>query len=237
MEKFKIMKNTFSCFLMFLFPFITSAQNVKNIGSMTEMGKENFAAHISLDSIANKKHLFGMGPYGRMQGEISVWDGVPYFSEVGQNGEGIVSKNWQMEAPFFVYANVSKWRKYKVNLNCRNLEELQKNIENIAKEKGYRTERPFVIKIKGEFNQLTTHIVMPRSSDIPSYQANKKQADYDFEQIEGEILIFYSQKHQGIYTHKDSFIHAHFLSKDKKTMGHIDKINTNRKVEMSFSNE
>jgi hypothetical protein len=29
-----------------------------------------------------------------MQGEISVWDGVPYFSEVGQNGEGIVSKNW-----------------------------------------------------------------------------------------------------------------------------------------------
>jgi acetolactate decarboxylase len=134
---------------MFLFPFITSAQNVKNIGSMTEMGKENFAAHISLDSIANKKHLFGMGPYGRMQGEISVWDGVPYFSEVGQNGEGIVSKNWQIEAPFFVYANVSKWRKYKVNLNCRNLEELQKNIENIAKEKGYRTERPFVIKIKG----------------------------------------------------------------------------------------
>jgi acetolactate decarboxylase len=140
------------------------------------MGKENFAAHISLDSIANKKHLFGMGPYGRMQGEISVWDGVPYFSEVGQNGEGIVSKNWQMEAPFFVYANVSKWRKYKVNLNCRNLEELQKNIENIAKEKGYRTERPFVIKIKGEFNQLTTHIAMPRTSDISGYQSSKKQA-------------------------------------------------------------
>lgn len=127
------------------------------------------------------------------------------------------------------------WRKYKVNLNCRNLEELQKNIENI--EKGHRTEKPFVIKNKGEFNQLTTHIVMPRSSDIFGYQAKKKQADYDFEQVEGEILILYSQKHQGVYTHKDSFIHAHFLSTDKKTMGHIDKIKTNRKVEMSFSIE
>lgn len=204
---------------------------------MAEMGKENFAPHIRLDTITNKKHLFGLGPYGRMQGEISVWDGVPYFSAVNANGEGVVSKNWQIEAPFFVYANVAKWQKHKVNLDCKNLEELQKNIENIAKVKEYNSEKPFVIKIKGKFDQLTTHIVMPRSSDVPGFQANKKQADYHFEQIEGEILVFYSQKHQGIYTHKDSFIHAHFLSKDKKTMGHIDKIKSNGKVEMSFSAE
>lgn len=204
---------------------------------MTDMGKENFAPHIRLDTISHKKHLFGIGPYGRMQGEISVWDGVPNFSTVNADGEGVVSKNWKIEAPFFVYANVSKWKNYKVNLNCQNLDELQKAIESIAKEKGSKTDAPLAIKIKGKFDHLTTHIVMPRSMDIPGFQANKKQADYDFEQIEGEILVFYSQKHQGIYTHKDSFIHAHFLSKDKKIMGHIDKIKSNGKVEMSFSIE
>ena len=212
-------------------------QNVKSIGSMSEMGKENFAPHIKIDTISNKKHLFAMGPLGRMQGEITIWNSVPFFSEVNATGEGIVSKNWQIEAPFFVYANVTKWQKHKVSLNFNNLDELQKAIENLAKEKGYVTEKPFVIKIKGKFDRLTTHIVMPRSTEIPGYQANKKQADYDFEQIEGEILVFYSQKHQGVYTHNDSFIHAHFLSKDKKTMGHIDKIKSNGKVELSFSIE
>jgi acetolactate decarboxylase len=231
------MKNLLAFLLILFSPFVATSQIVKNIGSMADMGKENFAPHIRLDTITHKKYLFGLGPFGRMQGEISVWDGVPYFSVVNPNGDGIVSKNWQIEAPFFVYANVAKWQKHKVILNCQNLQDLQKNIENIAKEKGYSSGKPFVIKIKGKFDQLTTHIVMPRSSDVLGYQANKKQADYNFEQIEGEILVFYSQKHQGIYTHKDSFIHAHFLSKDKKTMGHIDKIKSNGIVEMSFSME
>lgn len=237
MEVNKIMKNLFVNLCILLFPFLTFAQTVKNIGSMMDMGKENFAPHIKLDTISNKKHLFGLGPFGRMQGEISVWDSVPYYSQVNNNGEGIVSKNWQTEAPFFVYANVSEWKKYKASLKCQNLDDLQKAIESLAKEKGYKTDTPFVIKIKGKFDQLTTHIVMPRSMDIPGYQANKKQTDYDFEQIEGEILVFYSQKHQGIYTPKDSFIHAHFLSKDKKTMGHIDKIKTSGKVEISLSSD
>jgi acetolactate decarboxylase len=187
------MKNLLAFLLILFSPFITTSQIVKNIGSMAEMGKENFAPHIKQDTISNKKHLFGLGPYGRMEGEISIWDGVPYFSEVNPNGDGIVSKNWQIEAPFFVYANVAKWQKHKVNLDCQNLQELQKNIENIAKEKEYNSEKPFVIKIKGKFDQLTTHIVIPRSSDVPGYQANKKQADYNFEQIEGEILVFYSK--------------------------------------------
>lgn len=59
---------------------------------MTEMGKENFAAHIRLDSIANKKHLFDRAPYGRIQGEISVWKDVPYFSEVGQTVKVLCQK-------------------------------------------------------------------------------------------------------------------------------------------------
>lgn len=84
------------------------AQTVKNIGSMTEMSKENFALHIKLDTITNKKHLFGMGPYGRMQGEISVFDGKPFYSHVDEKNRGIVSANWEIESPFFVYTNVEK---------------------------------------------------------------------------------------------------------------------------------
>lgn len=231
-----MLKSIILCFSLSI-SFLAYTQEPKNVGSMTTMGKENFAPHIQLDTIANKKHLFGMGPYGRMQGEITVWNGIPFYSSVNASGEGIVAKSWKIEAPFFVYTHVTKWKKHKIDLNCENLDDLQKAIENLAKTKGYDLKTPSVLKLKGKFDKLTTHIVMPRSADIAGYQANKKQADYDFEQIEGEILVFYSQKHQGIYTHKDSFIHAHFLSKDKNTMGHIDKIKSSGKVELSFSIE
>lgn len=229
------MLKTIILFFALILHFIAFTQEPKNVGSMSTMGKENFVPHIRLDTISNKKHLFGMGPYGRMQGEISVWDGVPYYSYVNHLGDGIVAKGWNIEAPFFVYTNVSKWKKYKIDLNCKNLDELQKAIENLAIAKNYDLRTPFVVKIKGKFNNLTTHIVMPRPADIAGYQTNKKQADYNFEKTEGEILVFYSQNHQGIYTHKDSFIHAHFLSIDKKTMGHIDKISVTGSVEVSFT--
>ena len=91
------------------------AQTVKNIGSMIEMGKENFASHIKLDTITNKKHLFDMGPYGRMHGEISVFDGKPFYSSVDEKCRGIVSANWEIESPFFVYANVENWAEYEVS--------------------------------------------------------------------------------------------------------------------------
>jgi acetolactate decarboxylase len=229
------MNKTFLSFLVLLLTAKTFAQNVKNIGSMSEMGKENFAPHIKLDTIANKKHLFGMGPYGRMQGEISVFDGVPYFSTVNHVGEGIVDNNWAIEAPFFVYAHVVKWIKKKKQIVAGNLDELQSEIEIYAQQNGQNLKEPFVVKLKGKMDNITTHIVMPRSENIPGYQANKKQMDYDFTNIQGEILVFYSQNHQGIYTHKDSFIHVHFISKDKKTMGHIDKIKIAKTIEISIS--
>lgn len=202
------------------------AQNnqVKNIGSMTDMGKENFAPHIKLDTIANKKHLFGMGPYGRMQGEISVFDGKPFYSSVDETGRGIVSANWEIESPFFVYANVENWNEYVVSTEFNSLENIQKMVAETAQKHGYDLKKPFPFRIVGTFQNMTTHIVMPRSAEIKGYQAEKKQADYVLENQQGELLGFYSENHQGIYTPKNSFIHVHFLSEDAATMGHLDKI-------------
>lgn len=197
---------------------------------MSDMGKENFAPHIKLDTIANKKHLFGMGPYGRMQGEISVFDGKPFFSSVDENGKGIVSANWEIESPFFVYANVENWAEFEVSAEFNSLDDIQKVVTETAKSKGYDLKKPFPFRIKGVFDFMTTHIVMPRSEDIKGFQAEKKQADYILENKTGELLGFYSENHKGIYTHKDSYIHVHFLSEDAATMGHLDKIKIQKKT-------
>jgi acetolactate decarboxylase len=198
---------------------------VRSVGSMSNMGKENFAPHINLDTISTKSHFFGMGPLGRMQGEITVLNGKPFEASVNEKGEGVVQENWAIEAPFFVYANVTKWKKYPFSAKITNLDDLQKAVAQIAQQNGFDLQQPFPFRLTGTITSLTTHIVMPRSPEIAGYRADKKQADYDLVNQKGELLGFYSEKHQGIYTHKDSFIHVHFVSKDQKTMGHVDKIN------------
>ena len=220
------MKNLIFSFLWTL-SATTMAQTptVHSVGSMSNMGKENFAPHINLDTVATKTHFFGMGPLGRMQGEITVLNGKPFGASVNEKGEGIVQENWAIEAPFFVYANVDKWEKHPFNAKINSLDDLQKTVAHIARQNGFDTQQPFPFRLEGTIATLTTHIVMPRSPEIAGYQATKKQADYDLVNQKGELLGFYSEKHQGIYTHKDSFIHVHFVSKDRKTMGHVDKIN------------
>ncbi|MDZ7899287.1 MAG: acetolactate decarboxylase [Arcicella sp.] len=207
---------------------------VNFVGSMSEMGKDNFAPHISLDSIKNKKHLYALGPLGKMQGEITVVDGKPFGVKVNADGDGIVKKNWKIKAPFFVSSNVKSWQTFEIETAIGSLDELQKKIEEIAQQNNIDLATPFAFKINGKFDNLTTHVVMPRSSDVEGYQTDKKQANFELSNQEGELIGFYSQNHGGIYTHKDSRVHVHFISSDKTQMGHLDKIMITKKVKVQF---
>jgi acetolactate decarboxylase len=218
--------------LLFLFFVHTSlAQTVgTHSGAMSQMAKENFKATIMLDTL-NKSHLFGIGPYGKMQGEITVLDGKPYIAQVLEDGLAHVSQNWKAEAPFFVFANVNSWNSYPLQSEIKNMNELQLAIEKLATEKGLDLSSPFPFRIRGTFTELTIHVVTPRTEDVAGYKPGRNQENYSLTKGSGELLGFYSQNHQGIYTHKDSFIHVHFINQKITTMGHVDKIaNTESKL-------
>lgn len=224
------MEKIFFLFLSLTFSNTGFAQTLNNIGSMTDMGKDNFAPHIKLDTITNKKHLFGMGPYDRMHGEINIFDGKPFYSSVDEKGRGIVSANWEIESPFFVYANVENWTEFEVSAEYKSMDDIQIVIAETAQSKGFNLKKPFPFRIKGSFDQMTTHIVMPRSENIKGFQSGKKQEDYVLKNQQGELLGFYSENNKGIYTHKDSYIHVHFLGDDAAIMGHLDKIKVQKKT-------
>ena len=38
------------------------------------------------------------------------------------------------------------------------------------------------------------------------------------------MLGFYSQKHQGIFTSMDSYLHIHYLLSNKYQAGHLDEV-------------
>jgi len=206
-----------------LFSEAVQAQVVHS-GSMSEMGKSNFKAAIFLDSLPSRNNLFGIGPYGRMQGEITLLKGKPYISVVQADGTATVSQNWKAEAPFFVYANVVRWKSYALTTQIENINDLQRAIEELATQNGYDLSTPFPFRISGTFTELTTHVVTPRSADIAGYKPGRNQENYSLSKAKGDLLGFYSQQHQGIYTHKDSYIHVHFVNTKRTVMGHVDKI-------------
>lgn len=197
--------------------------------AMNDMGP-TYDLQVLLDTLPDKSNLFGMGPYDKMKGEITVFDGKPFFASAFVEGKAIISQNWDIRAPFFVYSNVKEWEKFNLHGSITSVSEIQQKVAAIAKEKGYDLREPFAFRIKGEFDGLTAHIVTPRSPEIEGYRPNIKSQKFSFANSYGELLGFYSENHQGIFTGSKSFVHVHFLKDDQTFMGHLDEVTTGDKT-------
>jgi len=55
-------------------------------------------------------------------------------------------------------------------------------------------------------------------------EAHQGQTNYYLNNEEVEIVGFFSTEHQGVFTHHDSFLHMHLITKDKSLMGHLDEL-------------
>ena len=146
-----------------------------------------------------------------------------------------VRESWESTAPFLVYSTVKSWKYKDLSLNVSDMGSLEKAIEEAASEQNMDLNIPFAFRIESTFNQITTHVVMPRSADILGYQPGKNQATYLFNNVRGILIGFYSRSHQQIFTHHDSFIHVHFVSSDLSNMGHVDEITLHhRTIQVGF---
>ena len=149
-----------------------------------------------------------------------------------KKGELQVMQNWKAQAPFFVYQNVKDWTAHEFKKPIKSVNEIQQLVEEMAKENSYDLSKPFTFRITGDFDKITTHVVMPRSEEVEGYVEGKNQAVFNYENMQGEILGFYSTEGQGVYTGKNSKIHVHFRSQDMSVMGHLDALKTNENLKL-----
>lgn len=40
----------------------------------------------------------------------------------------------------------------------------------------------------------------------------------------GDLIGFFSRHHKAVFTHHDTFFHAHFIANNRQVLGHIDEI-------------
>lgn len=196
---------------------------VKHAGAMSEMGRTGFASAISLDTLQVYKGLVALGPLGKMQGEITIVDGIPYAGVTNPDESGAVQKSWEIEAPFLVYSDVEEWQEIKLSGKVNSQQELEASLEVAFIAAGLDLSQPFPFRVFGTFDQMITHIVTPRSPEIAGYKEGRNQVNYTHSVENGELIGFYSREGKGIYTHQNSFYHIHFLNEAKTFAGHLDK--------------
>ncbi len=186
------------------------------------MMKGQLQASISLDTIRHKENLYGLGPMAYLAGEITVVDGRAYRSTVVNDSVMVVEESYDVEAPFFVYANVPNWSVIGLPDNITTLTQFEEYLDIFAAEKT----SPFAFKLRGTALSAHIHVVnLPAGTPVNSpADAHRGQVNYTIQDEEVEIIGFYSRNHKGIFTHHDSHTHMHLITKDRKKMGHLDAL-------------
>lgn len=197
--------------------------DVKISGAMKNvMHKGELGNTIDIDTISDKNGLYGLGPLSFLTGEILINDGKCYASKVTSDSTMSVEKGFNISAPFFVYANVTEWKENELPPSIKSIKDLEKYIDDETT----NFKRPFAFKLSGQVSNATIHIQnLPEGTKVSSpEEAHQGQVSYQLANEEAEIIGFFSKEHQGIFTHHDSFLHMHLITKDESNMGHLDEL-------------
>ena len=196
---------------------------VKITGAMRNvMHKGELFGTIAIDTLSNKQHLYGLGPLEYLKGEIMIIDGSAYVSNVVDDTVMKVEENWNAKAPFFVYVHVENWKQAPLPDSIQSIAQLENFLNAYTKNQV----RPFAFKVIATIEAGNIHIVnLPDGTVVHSpEEAHQNQQSYELKNEEVEMIGFFSTEHQGVFTHHDSYVHIHLITKDRKKMGHLDQV-------------
>jgi len=196
---------------------------VKIAGAMKNvMMKGELYGVINLDTISNRKALYGLGPLEYLKGEITIIKGKSYVSTINKEGDAELRQDFKVKAPFFVYDFVENWNERKLPDSILTISNLESYLLKIGE-----NAEPFSFILTGKATNANIHIVnLSDGSKVQSpSDAHIGQVNLSLSNLENPIILgFFSTKHKGVFTHHDTFIHMHLLSNDETIMGHVDDI-------------
>lgn len=195
------------------------------VGEMRDvMWKGDLIGKIATDSL-NSKGTYGLGPVAFLKGEILLFEGQTYVSKVVDSISHEVFKVPSASAPFFVYTLNSDLNVVELTPANYSLNGIEAYINAVYKNYG----QPLLIRIDGVFDDIKLHSVnLPTGKKVTTPdEAHQGLIQYDFKNISGSLIGFFSRNHKAVFTHHDSFFHAHFISDDREVLGHIDETHFN----------
>jgi acetolactate decarboxylase len=101
-----------------------------------------------------------------------------------------------------------------------------KGLEDFLTKRVAAAKEPFTFKMEGTVREANYHVVnLPLGSVVTDHEsAHVGQVNFTAQQEKSVVLGYYSQNHRGIFTHHDTYLHAHWMNEDRTQMGHLESL-------------
>lgn len=190
---------------------------VEHYGTLRSIKHEgDISAKVKLDTV-DHTNLYGIGALAKMKGEITVVNGQVYVSKV-MDSTAVIGSSENVNASLFVFGHIDQWD----TLTVTGGDDLELLIASTLKERKIDNPTPFMVI--GKLEMLEYHIINldSKSTDFSDHKAGAFTDTFKNRQV--MILGFYANDAQGVYTHHDSKIHAHFVDPSSSLNGHVDDV-------------
>lgn len=185
-------------------------------------------ATVRLADVLPGPHAWGLGAIERLNGELTIMDDVVWqatprdgSSEVRRLRSGDVGT---LGATLLVLANVDAWEERAVTRHVA-YAELDAYLAELLRGRPDLSP-PVALRIEGVVRDLRWHVV-----DGSKLAAGGGHAAHARTAVSGtidaasaHIVGFYSEQHQGIFTHMGSHSHFHVLIDAPLVSGHVDAL-------------
>lgn len=197
------------------------ATQVQHKGVLREiMMMGQLQARADLKDYEQMPNLYALGAIEGLAGEILIINGQPFNGKVMDEAL-MIQNDFELKAALLVSSQVEAWDTLRIDSEITDLNELQAFIP--ARLSQMPTEA-FPFQILGSEGSLKWHVINApgaSSQDHDAYKASGLSGSVSNEPV--QILGFYSENHEGVFTHHGSYLHMHFIDQKKQTMGHIDE--------------
>lgn len=199
----------------------------------TLMHAGDLRATVALDTLQTLPQLYALGALENLKGEVLIYDNEAFVSFV-QDSAVRVARDFGHKAALLVYAQNSQWHEIEIEEELATANALEAFVVQAAKQRGLNLEAPFPFLLKGTIAALDWHVVNWAEGDTVHTHAKHKASGMHgrLEQEAVEILGFYSDRHQGVFTHHDSKLHMHAKTVAGDFAGHVDELQMNRAMRL-----
>ena len=193
------------------------------------------AAALDLRTLADRAHLYGLGPLEQLRGEATIADSRPALARGSSHDMVKVTQSFDAGVPFFVWAEVPRWIEVPLPVEIRSFEDLEHFVPRAASAAGLDTEKPLPFLVRGRQELLKFHILSRIGDATHNMEMHEKiKIKFELSEAEATIVGFHSTRHRGVFTPADSNIHIHFQTPDNSQSGHIQKLEIGGAVMLSL---
>ena len=198
---------------------------VRWIGAQRDVLGGDVGGKIDLRAVATAPHLYALGPRAGVTGEITVFDGRPSIARV-VDGRVRVEASLDHGACFLVYDYVAAWHDAVQPGWIDDEAALTSAVLQAAGAAGLDAgAEPLIFLLRAPAATVTYHVLDKRDGR-PHTPVRHEEAKVRFtvEREAVDVLGFYSTRHRGIFTPRDSDLHMHLRTADGRASGHVERI-------------